>query len=104
MSPKRENELLIIKELVHNESYGYSAKVRKFMADGWYSHEDLEHCICTAARIHKTEKDEKGESTDGCKYTILGNDTEGYRFYTCGKFMATDDGEVYFFITAHEAE
>ena len=57
----------------------------------------------SAKRIGKTEVDELDTAADGCKYTILGTDTEGYRFYTCGKIIAdANDERLYFFITAHE--
>lgn len=104
MSRKHSKELLEIKMLVSEDRYYYSSKVRKFIEDGYYQLEDLEQCIFTATRICKIQEDEKGDSTDGRKYTILGRDSQGYQFYTCGKFKTDEDGETYFFITAHGAD
>ena len=104
MATKRKNELAFIKGLIIDERYDYSSKVRKHIERGDYQEEDLEHCICTAARIRKIEKDEQHTASDGRKYTILGRDMQGENFYTCGKLMLAENGEVYFFITAHQAE
>ncbi|MDP2936447.1 MAG: hypothetical protein Q8O86_08150 [Dehalococcoidia bacterium] len=98
-------ELLIIKSLVEAGHYHYSNKIRKFVEAGWYETVDLEVCILTATSIHKVEEDELGTATDGKKYTILGRDTQGQRFYTCGKIiLSRNDERLYYFITAHEAE
>ena len=44
------------------------------------------------------------QALDGRKYTILGRDTFGSPFYTCGKIkLSHNDQKLYFFITAHEA-
>jgi hypothetical protein len=93
-----------MKQLVLTGSYDYSAKVRGLMEDGWYSEKDLEVCICTATNIYKKEKDEFGTAADGYKHVILGRDSHGYPFYTCGKVIKDDAGKLYFFITAHEAQ
>jgi len=99
-----EKQLEVIKSLVADRSYHYSKKVRQFIEDGWYGTEDLERCISTATKIHKVEDDELGVATDRCKYTILGRDTVGQSFYTCGKIiLSQNDQRLYFFITAHEA-
>jgi len=95
--------LLVIKELVSNGLYHYSYKIRSFIEEGWFQEEDLEHCIETAVNIHKVEEDELKTAVDGKKYTILGRDTQGQPFYTCGKIILGKEGRVYFFITAHEA-
>jgi len=84
--------------------YDYSDKVRTFINDGWYCEEDLECCIRTATEIHKVERDELKTAIDGKKYVILGKDTHGCLFYTCGKLKRDENGKLYFFITAHEAD
>jgi len=45
-----------------------------------------------------------GTSVDNTIYTIIGENTFGTKFYTAGKFIKTEDGETYFFVTAHETE
>jgi len=74
------------------------------MEEGWYSEEDLECCIRSATKIYKVEKDELKASVDGKKYVIIGKDTYGCLFYTCGKVIKDDEGKLYFFITAHKAD
>ncbi|GEM_PF-735380 len=97
--------LSLIQNLVANGNYQYSSKVRRFIEDGWYDTKDLERCILTARSIRKIEADELGVATDGQKYTILGRDTQGQSFYTCGKIILNrNDQRLYFFITAHEAD
>lgn len=94
----------LIKSLVAEGHMHYSCKVRHQIAEGWYSEEDLRTCIFTATFIHKIEVDEMGTATDGFKYTILGRDTLGNPFYTCGKIILSNNyNRLYFFITAHEA-
>lgn len=93
-----------IKLLVLKGRYHYSDKVRTFIEEGWYSEEDLECCIRNATKIHKMEKDELKASVDGKKYVILGKDTYGCLFYTCGKVIKDAEGKLYFFITAHKAD
>ncbi len=93
-----------IKLLVSTGRYGYSAKVRTFMEDGWYSEEDIERCISTATKIYKVERDELKTAVDGKKYVILGKDTYGCLFYTCGKVKKDEESKLYFFITAHKAD
>ncbi len=93
-----------IQLLVLNRRYHFSGKVRTFIEDGWYTEEDLECCILTATEIYKEEKDELKGSVDGKKYVIIGKDTYGERFYTCGKVKKDNDGKLYFFITAHKAD
>ena len=91
-----------IKRLVRNGRYDYSSKVRIYIENNFYTPEDLKACILSSTRIYKVEVDELGNSVDGCKYTIYGNDTNGYLFYTCGKVLRDEKGNFYFFITAHE--
>jgi hypothetical protein len=93
-----------IQLLVLAGRYHYSDKVRTFMEEGWYSEEDLECCIKTATEIYKVERDELKASVDGKKYVILGKDTYGCLFYTCGKIIKDEEGKLYFFITAHKAD
>jgi len=96
-------ELIVIKELVMNGDYHYSSKIREYVEEGWYQEDDLEQCICTATSIHKVEDDELKASVDGKKYTVLGRDSQGKPFYTCGKIILSKDHRKYFFITAHES-
>lgn len=96
-------ELIVIKELVMSGDYHYSNKIRAQVEEGWYQEDDLEQCICTATRIHKVEDDELKTAADGKKYTILGRDSQGEPFYTCGKIILSKDNRKYFFITAHES-
>ncbi|MFW6116460.1 MAG: hypothetical protein ACOC6F_01920 [bacterium] len=99
-----ERQLGLIKGLVADRAYHYSRKVRQCIEDGWYGAADLERCILTATRIHKVEDDELQVAVDGYKYTILGRDTCGQAFYSCGKvILSQNDERLYFFITAHEA-
>lgn len=93
-----------IKALIIQNNYDYSNKVRGFIEDGWYGEDDLEFCICHAEKIYKKEKDELKTAVDGKKYVIIGKDTHGRLFYTLGKVIKNDDGKLYFFITAHEAD
>ncbi len=93
-----------IQLLILKGRYNYSNKVRTFMEEGWYSEEDLEHCISTSKKIYKRERDESGTSIDGLKYVIFGKDTHGCEFYTCGKVKKDNEGKLYFFITAHKAD
>lgn len=103
MHQSHRKELAVIKELVVNGNYHYGGKVRSLIEDGWFQEEHLEQCICTATRIHKVEDDEQKTAMNGKKYTILGRDTQGQPFYTCGKIILAEAGRLYFFITAHEA-
>ncbi len=104
-SRKKCEKLDAIKRLVEAGAYHYSRKVQTFIEEGWFRLEDIQDCIMSAKSVEKTEVDELGTAVDGCKYTILGTDTEGYRFYTCGKIIAdANDETLYFFMTAHEDE
>ena len=95
--------LRIIKALVASRQYQYSAKVQNLIQEGYFDIEDVERCILSASVIQKVETDELGTSVDGCKYTIIGLDTEGMSFYTCGKLIRNEEAQkLYFFITAHE--
>ncbi|MDQ2920177.1 MAG: hypothetical protein M3R52_00970 [Acidobacteriota bacterium] len=97
------HRLRIIKALVAARRYQNSEKVQKFIEEGQFDLEDMEHCILSANAIQKVELDDLGTSVDGCKYTILGVDTWGLSFYTCGKIIrAGEEEELYFFITAHD--
>ena len=99
-----QQKLEVIKSLMATGSYHYSGKVRRFIAEGWYEAADLEQCIFTATTIHKIEVDDMKTALDGRKYTILGRDTQGEPFYTCGKILLNrHDQRQYFFITAHDA-
>ncbi len=100
-----KRRLRIIKALVCERRYQYSAKVQEFIELGEFELEDLERCILSAREIQKVEPDEMRVSVDGNKYTVLGLDTHGIAFYTCGKIIRVpDDEELYFFITAHEQQ
>lgn len=84
--------------------YNYSNHIRDRIEAGEYGEDDLEHCIKTATKIHKVERDELKTAVDGEKYVILGRDTHGCLFYTCGKLKKDENGKLYFFVTAHEAD
>lgn len=49
-----------IKQLVAQGRYRYSRKVRDFIEDGFFNVEDLEHCILSATKIYKSERDKLG--------------------------------------------
>jgi hypothetical protein len=100
-----KRRLRIIKELVSSRQYNYSKKVRSLIEDAYFDEEDMERCVLSATSIHKVEPDELGIAIDDCKYTIMGVDTQGRSFYTCGKLIRHGESEkLYFFITAHEEE
>ncbi|HVN96771.1 MAG TPA: hypothetical protein VMT62_10100 [Syntrophorhabdaceae bacterium] len=92
-----------IRDLVLEGRYNYSQKIRESIEDGWYGEEDLEQCILTGC-ISKTERDELKTSVDGKKHVILGRDTCGCPFYTCGKAIKDEEGKLYFFITGHKTK
>jgi hypothetical protein len=96
--------LAAIKQLVARGRYRYSQKVRAFIAEGFFDEEDLVHCILSANRIHKRERDELRQARDGMKYVIVGRDTHGRPFYTVGKVLPGPQGRFYFYITAHQAD
>jgi hypothetical protein len=66
---------------------------------------DLVHCILSATRIQKQERDELRQAVHGMKYVILGKDTHGQLFYTAGKVLQKNSRKrFYFYITAHQAD
>lgn len=93
-----------IKQLVAESRYQYSQKVRGFIEDGFFDEEDLVHCILSAVKIHKKERDELEQAVHGMKYVIIGKDTFGQPFYTAGKVLQNPKGYFYFYITAHQAD
>jgi hypothetical protein len=100
-----KRRLRIIKELVSSRQYQYSKKIQSFIEEGDFDLEDIERCILSATVIEKVEFDELETAIDSCKYTIIGVDTQGVTFYTCGKLILNADAQrLYFFITAHEQE
>jgi hypothetical protein len=92
-----------IKQLVAQQRYRYSRKVRDLIENGFFDETDLEHCILSATKIHKSEHDELRQAVHGMKHVILGRDTHGQLFYTVGKVMSGPQGRFYFYITAHQA-
>lgn len=92
-----------IQRLVEHGQYRYSRKVEERIEDGYFDEDDLDHCILSAQRISKRERDELGNAIHGMKYVILGRDTHGRPFYTAGKMLRSQRGRLYFFITAHQA-
>ena len=86
------------------ERYRYSKKVRELIEEGFFDEQDIVHCILSATKIHKAERDELGQAVHGMKYVILGKDTYGQSFYTVGKVMQGPQGHFYFYITAHQAD
>jgi flavorubredoxin len=93
-----------IKQLVALDQYRYSEKVREAIEEGFFEEEDLVHCILSATRIHKKERDELKQAIHGMKYVILGRDTHGQPFYTVGKGVQGAKGKLYFYISAHQAD
>ena len=93
-----------IKQLIAEGRYRFSRKVQNFIEDGFFDEEDLRHCILSADRIRKRERDEKRQDVHGMKYVIIGKDTHGRLFYTAGKVRSTENGRFYFYITAHQAD
>ena len=96
--------LVAIQHLVATGRYRYSQKVRSLIEDGWFDEKDLVFCVLSATRIHKRVRDELQQSRDKLKYIIIGRDTYGRPFYTAGKILTGSQGQVYFFITAHQAD
>ena len=90
-----------IKQLVAEGRYRYSSKVRVLVEESFFDEEDLVHCILSASRIHKRERDELKQAYQGMKYVIMGRDTHGQPFYTVGKVLSAPQGRLYFYITAH---
>ncbi len=90
----------LILELVRSGHWDFSAKVLQALEDYEFSEEDLKCCVHTGA-LAKSERDEYGEAVDGKKYTILGRAVSGYPFYVSGKILRDDEGNYFFFITAH---
>ncbi len=93
-----------IKQLVADQRYRYSKKVRELVEEGFFDEEDMVHCILSAIRFYKTERDELDQGVHGMKYVILGKDTHGLPFYTVGKVMEVRNGRFYFYITAHQSD
>lgn len=95
-----------IKKFVCDDSnYRLSSHVRRDYIDkDLCSIDDIKHCIRNANSIYSRAIDEMGTSVDNTIYTIIGENTFGTKFYTAGKFIKTEDGETYFFVTAHETE
>lgn len=93
-----------IKRLVARGKYRYSRKVRDFIEERFFEEEDLVHCILSATRIQKKERDELDQTIHGMKYVILGRDTNERPFYTVGKVVQAHGGRLYFYITAHQAD
>lgn len=96
--------LRAIQHLVATGRYRYSQKVRTLMEEGWFDEDDLVSCVLSAARIHKRAQDEFQQSRDNLKYVLIGRDTYGRPFYTAGKILTGSQGQIYFFITAHQAD
>jgi hypothetical protein len=96
--------LTAIQHLVATGRYRYSQKVRTLIEDGWFDEGDLVSCVLSATRIHKRARDESQQSRDKLKYVTIGRDTYGRPFYTAGKILTGSQGQVYFFITAHQAD
>lgn len=94
--------LALIRYLVSSGDYYLTEKVEEAIEDGECSLEDIEHCVATGF-VHKKEKDDRHESADCYKYTILGRDCGGKDFYCVGKIMKFE-GKSFLVITAHRQE
>src|SRR5574341_1027851 len=98
-----DDVLVVIKQLVVvDREFRFSEHVYEYIACGEFTPEDPVFCIASARQIEKREKDRVGDSYDGWTYTIIGRDSYGGRFYTCGKIKVRSGMRFYFFITAHE--
>lgn len=93
-----------IQTLIIRRAFRLSGHVDEGIDEGVFDLDDIEHCIMSATRIYKTERDERGTALDGNKYTIMGRNRAGLLFYTCGKLRQDHLGHYYFFITAHAAD
>jgi len=100
---ERVGGLPLIKCLVARELYIMSRKVLEQIEDGRFEVEDVECCVLNG-KVTKTEADKMQHSIGNKKYIIEGPDTHGNAFYAVGKLLATDDGKLYFVITAHGSE
>jgi len=98
----RRGGLSLIQDLIQQGRYDWSNKIDQLINEGWFDEEDLEVCILTGV-VQKTERDRRKNSVGNKIYVIIGRDTHGNPFYTVGKILKADDGNFYFFITAHEA-
>jgi hypothetical protein len=96
----RGGGLSLIRYLVATSRYRLSEKAYELLSQGFFELEDLERAI-ECGTVYKTEKDELKNSVGNKKYIIIGHDTSGYLFYTCGKILKLDGEQEYFVITAH---
>ena len=92
--------LALIKKLVANFQYTWSGKVERALEDGYFSFKDIECCVASG-KVHKIKKDRLKDSVGEKIYVIKGKDLSGYDFYTQGKIMRNEEGQIYFFISAH---
>ena len=97
---KHRGGIALIRQLVGSGDYDYTEKVRELIEDGWFCEEDIERCVETG-ELCKKQKDEMGNSVDSKKYTILGRDCAGAKFYCACKIMKGEDGKLVLIITAH---
>ena len=97
----RTGGLQLIQNLIRRGHYDWSKKIDQMMNEGWFDETDLEECILTGV-VYKTENDPFKNSVGDKIYVIIGQDTHGKPFYTVGKILRSDEGTLYFFITAHE--
>lgn len=89
-----------IQKLVINWDYSISEKVKDALDSGFFTLEDIETSILTGY-VHKRTNDRLKQSIGNKVYHIIGRDTHGYEFYTQGKIIQSEEGKIYFFITAH---
>src|ERR1700683_2305110 len=82
----RGGGIALIRYLVATERYRLSEKAYELHSQGYFELEDLEHSI-QSGTVHKTEKDKLKNSVGNKKYIIVGRDTCGYLFYSCGKIQ-----------------
>jgi len=95
--------LVAIQHLVASGRYRYSQEVRTLIEDGWFDEEDWSPGF-VATRIHKRARDEFQQVVPRImtKYVIIG-EIRMAPFYTAGKILTGSQGQIYFFITAHQA-
>ena len=73
-----------------------SSHVLDKVEENYFTDNDVEASIVNGVSIEKG-KDELGQAVDGNKYTITSKD----QCETVGKLLESDEGQIYFVITAY---
>jgi hypothetical protein len=93
-------KLETIRSLMRDDRFDLGPHVYGRIAENDCSLDDIVSAVLTGV-ITRCEKDEKEESVDGKKYTILGMESNGRPLETVGKVVQYDDGKKYFVITCY---